>query len=708
MSEFKPFGRATNAAFQRMTSDGGREVFSVAIEPDDLWARYLAAFPPGTDPPMAKKTEHDCSACRHFVRRAGGIVTLSPDGKGLNTVWDDAAESGRIGFYSAVALALRDAVRSAGVRDVFRVGARETQFGAEVTRSMDPATGRAVTWGHFWTGEIPQRFRVAMPDTERGNSRTTVQLLERGLAELSPGAVSTVMELIRSNAVYRGQEHEHAVAEFQRLQRASLALPDPARRSLHAWANASSPAARFRNTVIGTLVQDLSEGVDLERAVASFEAKVAPQNYRRTTALITPGMVKSAMATVAELGLETALERRFATVADVSVRDVRWVDNSVQPLMKGGGIADVLMRHAEASSAPASAAGDAERAEEISLDDFMATVLPGATGLEVLFAGELAGDLFSLTAPVHPEPKRLFAWGNDFAWSYAGNLTDGIKERVKAAGGKVTGVLRVSLSWSNYDDLDLHVHEPPGRGANAASEHISFRNKRGWTGGVLDVDMNAGSGRTREPVENVIWERSVPDGPYRIVVNNYALRETRDPGFTVEVECSGRVTHFSHAKGVRDKQDVAVCTLRMRDGAIESVEPGDPAVTRSAGAGRERWGLATDRYHRVTAVMLSPNHWEGAGPGVGNRHVFLVLEGARNDEDTRGFYSEFLHPRLQPHRKVFEVIADKTKCQPSEGQLSGLGFSSTKRESFLVRARMGKKTRIFSVRVNGGASPSAV
>ena len=78
-----------------------------------------------------------------------------------------------------------------------------------------------------------------------------------------------------------------------------------------------------------------------------------------------------------------------------------------------------------------------------------------------------------------------------------------------------------------------------------------------------------------------------------------------------------------------------------------------------------------------------------------------MLDGAKNDELTRGFYNEFLHPRLEPHRKVFEVIADKTKCRPTDGQLSGLGFSSTKRASFIVKVHQGKKQRLFNVKVGG-------
>ena len=137
-------------------------------------------------------------------------------------------------------------------------------------------------------------------------------------------------------------------------------------------------------------------------------------------------------------------------------------------------------------------------------------------------------------------------------------------------------------------------------------------------------------------------------------------------------------------------------TLHVKDGVVESVEPGDPAIT-AANVSQKKWGLTTEQYVKVSAVTLSPNYW--GDNAVGNKHTFFVVEGAKNDEATRGFYNEFLHPRLEPHRKVFEVIGDKTKCAPTDGQLSGLGFSSTKRESFIVRAHQGKRQRVFNVRV---------
>ncbi len=679
------------ASFQEIVN--GPEAFVADVDGDALYALYLAAYPEGTNPIFRKNAEHDCSCCKQFVRRAGAVVAIDADGK-LATVWDRAAEEAPAPF-AVVAAKLRDAIRAAGVRDLFRVAQNEGSFGAAQTRSLNPETQAVETWNHFHTGALPAKYRVASPDQARGDYRTTVQVFARGLVELTPDAVETVFGLVVANDLYRGEEHKPALVLFQQVQRAYLAKAVGSQRALFAWANAGNPAARFRNTVIGTLVQGLSEGEDLEHAVKSFEAKVAPTNYKRTTALITPGMVKKAMETIEALGLESALERRFAVIGDVSVKDVLWVDGAVRPLMKNG-LGEALLKHAAATSGKG-ASKDEERAEEIGIDDFVARILPETTGLELLFRNDLVGNLVSLTAPVHPEPRQLFRWANDFAWSYGGNVADSIRERVKKAGGKVDGAaLRISLSWYNFDDLDLHVVEPPGRGIQAAGLHIHFRNKCGWTGGTLDVDMNAGSGRTREAVENVVWSKPPPDGVYRVVVNNYAQRETSDPGFVVEVESGGKLTHFTFNKAVRNQQNVAVVNLFVKNGVVERAEVGDPGITAGS-ATQEKWGLVTEQYVKVSAVTLSPNFWGGLA--VGNKHTFFVIDGAKNDEPARGFYNEFLHARLEPHRKVFEVIGEKTKCPPSAEQLSGLGFSSTKKESFIVRAQQGKKQRIFNVHV---------
>lgn len=680
-SAFPAFARIVADTFQKFVKRGG--VFVADVTGDDLYAAYLAAFPEGTNPLFKTRTEHDCSCCKSFIRRVGNVVTVTDDGV-VRTIWDDAAKSAPHP-YDVVAASLRDAVLARPIDGLFRVHTKEASFSAATTRSQEPGTDKVLAWNHFHTDQIPSNLRVESPGQVCGDYATTVAVFERGLTELRSEALETVLSLIDANNLYRGEEHRPALAQFQKAQRAFLKLSARERRTF-VWTHAGDPAARFRNTVIGTLVTDLSEGADLETAVRSFESKVAPQNYKRTTALITPGMVKKAMETIQELDLEPALERRFAVTGDVSVRDVLWANGDTKPMMKGG-IGGVLEAHAKSSRAETV---DESRAEDITLDDFVVRVLPNATGLEVFFKGAHTGNLMALTAPVHSAPARLFRWDNDFAWSYGGNVADSIKERVKKAGGRVEGAtLRVSLSWGNFDDLDLHIHEAP-------YGEIYYGNKRGRTGGVLDVDMNAGVGTTREPVENVVWTNRMPDGAYKVVVNNYCQRETSDVGFTVEVESAGKVSHFSYNKTVRNKQDVHVCTLVMKGGVVDRVEPGDPGIS-SAAVKQEKWGLTTEQFVKVNMVTLSPNYW--GGNAVGNKHTFFVLDGCKCDESLRGIYNEFLHPRLEPHRKVFEVIGDKTKCQPTRDHLAGLGFSSTKKDALIVRVRAGKSLRAYNVKI---------
>ena len=647
---FPQFGKIVNDSFQALIRN---QVFET-LSGDLLWEIYIKAFPEGTNPVFKTRTEHDCTCCRQFIKRIGGLTD------GNKTVWDEAAELAPEP-YNHVAKHMRRVILSAEITNVFAVNSKENSFGFQKTRSQAKGDKSApvITWDHFYSGTIPSRLQSESPDTIKGDYRTTAEVFARGLKELKSDAFDTVLSLAD---LYRGEEHRPAILAFQKLQKG---YNNSSNKANFIWLNAKDHAARFRNTVIGTLITDISEGVDIDKAVRSFETKVAPQNYKRTTSIITPGMIKQAMNTIAELGLESALERRFAKISDINVNDVLWVDNKVKPSMKGG-LEDLLMKEVKTSKAVTS--------ETLTTDEFM-ELLKSTNSLELFIDSKFNGNFVSLTAPVHSEVKQLFKWDNDYAWSYSGNVADSIKERVKKAGGKVTGALRVSLSWYNWDDLDLHIHCP--------LDHIYFGSRIGYhSKGHLDVDMNAGGPTSREPVENVIWEKTPPDGKYEVVINNFNCREQKDVGFTVEIESEGKVHNFAFNTGVRYKEDVRVATITMKNGVMAKLEVGDARITTGI-LSQDKWNLKTESFVKVNAVTLSPNFW--GNNKVGNKHLFLFLEGCLSDEPTRGIYNEFLNSRLEGHRKVFEVIGDKTKCQPTEGQLSGVGFSSTKRETLIVR-----------------------
>jgi len=649
-------------------SQGELYVVGDGLDRDSLWLTFLDSFPAGTNPRFRERSAYDCSTCRGFVKGFGNVVEIH-DGQ-VRTVWSGVSASDPV--FSVVAAAMDEFVGTLPLAGIFR--STEAQYGTPTTRTL--RDGRVEVWHHLH-GRVDRRHHTQDVGAARGTFDAAVQVFQRGLAELTRHALDTVVDLIDDNALYRGTEHRRAVTEFRSLQNQWTQATDG---RAFVFANAMNPAARFRNTVIGTLVQDLSAGVDLEQAVRSFEAKVAPQNYQRPTALITPAMVKAAMRTIDELGLEESLQRRFARLSDVSVTNVLWVDNDTQPRMKDG-IEGLLMQAATTGSAGARLR-DA-KPEEMPVVAFMKDVLPGAATIDLWFANSHEPNLVSLTTGLNPAATRLFTWDNDFAWSYNGNVADSIKEKVKRAGGNVTGKLRVSLSWFNHDDLDLHVYEPDGT-------HIWYQDKRN----KLDVDMNAGGGESREPVENVTWTDHLPDGEYRIEVNQFRKRESSGVGFVIETESNGRIEHYRHERAVGQKETVAVGRMTVTGGVITAFRPG--ADMQRGSAAKDLWGITTEQFVPVSTIMYSPNHFDDSE--VGNRHYFFMLKGCVNDQPTRGIYNEFLRRDLQPHRKVFEVLGDRTKCEPSEDQLSGLGFSSTVRSTVVAKVTMTSgRRRLLSI-----------
>lgn len=692
MISFLPFADNTYLCLHEMLGNPN-EVFVTDVKGDDLFALYLSSFPQGTNPVYKTRTEYDCNCCKQFIRNVGNLVRVKADGS-VQTVWDEVASLEHYP-YSGVASALQRKVQMANIVDRFILNENEAQFGKNTTRVM-AESGNVVEFNHFYTDKLPKAYLSKSPGTELNRYRTAVQVMERGLKEIDLSHIDTVLSLIDANSLYRGEEHKNALLGFRQLKSSYLSLPSDLDRNRFVWRNSHNPAAMFRNTVIGTLVQDLNEGKELEQAVRAFENKVAPTNYKRTSAIVTPGMITKAMETIQALDLESALERRFARIEDISVNDVIWVDSSVKPLMKGG-LADTLMAHVAANKVQ-SADPAKDAAEEISLDEFVRRILPETQGMEIWFTNEQVGNMMSLTAPVHPEPKQLFKWNNDFAWSYGGNVTDSIKERVKRAGGKVeNNLLRVSLSWFNYDDLDLHVHQPykPGQ-----TDIIFYGNRHGWTGGHLDVDMNISANGSREAVENIVWSTKIPDGEYTVAVNNFNPRETIDVGFVLEVENSGNITQYSYNREVKRNEKVMALNITIKNGAMKKCEILDKNIVSSS-VNVEKWGLSTNQWIKVNTVTLSPNFW--GDNEVGNKHTFFVLDGALNNEPCRGIYNEFLSNKLETHRKVFELIGNKTMCQPTDNQLSGLGFSSTRQTNFLAKVKQGKRQRIFKVIVGASA-----
>jgi hypothetical protein len=659
-ADFPKFAKAIEAHFNEMAKGDLYIVDAV-----DLFDRYLAAFPEGTNPIYRVRTEHDGSYDKQFIRNVGHVVKIK--GSKIETLWD---VKGLPHPYDVVAAALANYIRSLPIRSIFKT--KEGKFSME--SNIELKDGVTTKFNHFFC-VVPNSHRSATPEADKGTKTTNIGVFRRGLEELTADALETVLDLIKSNGLYRGDEHKRAVTEFLALHRAYPRGGSQAEKDVFLWSNIFMPAALFRNTVIGTLIVDISAGIDLEAAVRKFESKVAPENYKRPTALITPKMIDDGLAKLRELGLESAVERRFAKISDVSVNNVLFVDNSVKGQMKGGleGLLNEAVKPATV---------DIKHAEEITMDDFLARIVPQASSIDLLLQNTHLANFMSLTAPVDPAAGQLFKWANGFAWSYDGDVTDSLKERVKAAGGNVKADFRISLGWFNFDDLDIHVRWPGG-------PEIYYANKQGHQ----DVDMNV-SPDSRKAVENVVFNgRDVKDGEYIVMVHNFTKRESTDVGFELEVESRGVIHRFTHSKAVPSRAVVVALSITVKGGVVTGVKTG-LNVTGGSFA-QEKWGVSTETLVPVDTLMASPNHWDGQG--VGNKHWFFLLKNCLNPGSARGIYNEFLKSELDPHRKVFEVLGAKSKAPFVTEQLSGVGFSSTRDDQVKVVVKGNRINKAFNI-----------
>jgi len=649
------FTKAVKARFDEMSKE---TLYRVDVDKQELWELYLKSFPEGTNPIYKTRTEHDCNCCKNFIRDVGNVVAIK-DGK-IQTIWDTEIST----FYNDISKVMSDRVKQGKIVDVFTHF--QKKVGAET--SLQKLEKGVKSWNHLFC-DVPSKYVNVSPD-KMNEIRTTVQVFERGLKEITDEAVNVVIELIDQGSLYRGEEFRKGVAQFRDMKKKYVKLND-ADKNVFLWENYDTLGARIKNTVIGTLMMDLSEDKDLDVAVKAFESKVAPSNYKRPVAIVTQGMIKQAMKTIEELGLEPALYRRFATPEDISVNNVLFADRSTSAVMKDG-LESMLMSTVKDK-------GDYSKVEEIHIDDFIKNVLPNIQEMEVKLENRHVNNLMTLIAPKNADAPKILKWDNNFSWSYNGNVTDSIKERVKSAGGNVTGVLRISLSWFNGDDLDLHVVEPK-------KNHIHFRNKDNpSTTGRLDVDMNAGGPHSRNAVENITWlnKSKMEKGTYRVYVNNFTRREDRDLGFVVETEHNGIVSVYSYPIAVKNGADVPVINFKWDGEKMTDIEVGTH-VSNTA-ASKEVWGIDTEKFHKVTILTISPNHWDGQT--IGNKHYFFILNKCLNDAPPRGIYNEFLTGNLDKHRKVFEMIGEKTRCEVADKQLSGIGVSSTQRNSLLCKVK---------------------
>ncbi len=668
--------------FAEMTKDV-THLFEVNVDKDEMWNLYLDSFPAGTNEIYRERRSHDCSCCRQFIKSIGNAVVIK-DNK-ISTIWDFESNSNT---YQPVLNALSAFIKSHAVSDIYVSKFKKIGTMQNYEEMKD---GCMHEWSHFFL-ELPDKFvdRTGRSEGDiKGGFRDTRNVFKRSLDEIDMDSLDTILELITSNTLYKGEEWKGALIEFRKYKAEYDRLATDEEKNNYAWEQSVKVGiaiGRIRNHSIGTLLVNVSEGMDLDTAVKKYEQIVAPSNYKRPKEIFTKKMLEDAKKTITELGYMDSLGRRFATLDDITVNNILF--SNKDSAKRIGGMDDIF---GEMERETVSNPKKFSKVEEIAVDKFVSDVLPTASEVEVYLENKHTNNMVSLIAPENKDAKTMFKWNNNFGWAYAGNMTDSMKERVKSAGGKVDGDLRFSIQWNEDGkdncDLDAHCIE-----ANKYEIYYGSARKPSFspTKGQLDVDIINPNGDIA--VENITWanRKTMRTGIYQFFVHQFSGSARN--GFRAEIEFDGQIYSFDYNKSMRNGENVQVAEVTLNADGTFTIKEKLPSNVSS----KDIWNVKTNQFIPVSVVMYSPNYWDEQD-GIGHRHYFFMLKDCINPEAPNGFYNEFLKNELVEHKRVFATLGSKMRVKDVDDQLSGVGFSATKRDELIVKVK-GNTERVLKVK----------
>lgn len=667
--------------FAEMTKNN-EPLFFVNLDKMFMWELYLDSFPEGTNEIYRERRYHDCACCRHFIKTVGNAVTLV-DNKPV-TIWD--VELGD-DVFQPVFNALAEYVKSYPISDIYYT--KEQRIGTP--ENYENIGGDIHTWNHFYL-DLPT---YVVNKTNRSNEelkaviRDRKNVFKRSLDELTTDSIKLVLELIASNSIYRGEEWKFALTEFLKYKEEYSEIPDDEKANW-TWLKAvtmSDVVAKIRNHSMGTLLVDISNGESLDVAVTKYEKIVAPENYKRPKGLYTQKQLDALKKDIVDGGYMDFLTRRHANLDDINVRNILFSNKDSAKRIVGG--EDIFAQMAKGTK---SSVKKFSKVEEIGIEKFIADVLPTVAEVEAYVENKHIVNMVSLIAPVNPEAKSMLKWDNPFSWAYAGNMADSsMKERVKYAGGNVDGDLRFSIQWNdlgvyNGNDFDAHCHEP-----NGYEIFFGNRDRKSPSKGTLDVDIIQPF-KNVPAVENIIYvnKHDMKDGEYHMFVHCYNNRGGKD-GFKAEVEFDGVIHTFEYRKPVKNGEKITVAKVTLKNG--EFTIKGDFETFANS---KEVWGIKTNDFVPVSTIMFSPNYWNEQ-EGIGNKHYFFMLKDCVNPENPNGMFNEYLGSEWNIHKQALEALGSMCSVQDTEDQLSGIGFSSTKRAELVVKVK-GETERIMKIK----------
>lgn len=266
---------------------------------ENLYDIFLANLP------EEGRQHYNCNACRHFVDRFGGIVTITEGGFLLPVMWNFKCPE----FFEKAFYAVRNTIIDSKVTGVF------------VPETKKLGTPRTGIWTHMHV-EVPKKIvyknRLKTAYQFTSEKKEDFKMLMRALQTYKQSTIETAVNILRADDLYRG-EKTLGVAKWFLDVKLSVGSLNRTYANV-VWkkvATAPEGFCHISSSMIGTLLDDIEDGLEYEDIKRRFEEKMNPTKYQRPQAAPSAGNVKRAEEIIAKLGLENSLKRRFARLEEI-------------------------------------------------------------------------------------------------------------------------------------------------------------------------------------------------------------------------------------------------------------------------------------------------------------------------------------------------------------------------------------------------------
>lgn len=295
---YDSFLAAFRARFTGQIESGAQPLFTTDAE--GLFAAYLAGFPEG------KRQHHNCHACRHFIDRFSGLVTIN-----------------ELGLTAPAALAGADIDEEyrASFEAMAKIVRRAKITGVFLSADQVLGTPRMGSWTHLHvtlpaTVLVPKRD-VLSPFRKMAAKSEDYRTVSRALAEFDLSLLELAMQLLDSEQLYRSEKVAGPARWLRDLHVARSLAANKANVVWRAIATAPAGFCHPRTSMIGALLEDIAAGKTFDEVSASFAKKMKPDIYQRPQAAPAAGTIAQAERLVEQMDIAASLRRRYARLEEI-------------------------------------------------------------------------------------------------------------------------------------------------------------------------------------------------------------------------------------------------------------------------------------------------------------------------------------------------------------------------------------------------------